>query len=114
MERATAGRHPDGGDPGPPDFVEAVIRVIEAIPEGEVLTYGDVAALVGSRAARAVGRVLARYGEPLPWWRVVRSDGTFLRGFEAAALEHYEQEGTPLRSVNGARRVDLRAARRIR
>lgn len=97
----------------PVDFVERVMRVIEVIPPGEVLTYGDVAALVGSRAARAVGRVLALYGDTLPWWRVVRSDGTFLRGYEAAALEHYRSEGTPLRTVDGVPRVDLRTARRI-
>jgi alkylated DNA nucleotide flippase Atl1 len=99
-------------DDAAPDFVESVIRVIEAIPPGEVLTYGDVAAVVGSRAARAVGRVLARYGHALPWWRVVRADGTFLRGFETAALAEYERERTPLRIVGGVQRVDLRSARR--
>lgn len=102
---------PDGGEVGEAGFVERVLEVIESIPSGEVLTYGDVAAIVGSRGARAVGQVLARYGSGLPWWRVVKADGSLLKGYEAEALDHYEREGVPLRSVNGRRQVDVRAGR---
>ncbi|MEA9986479.1 MULTISPECIES: MGMT family protein [Subtercola] len=78
------------------DFGALVLEVVDAIPPGCVLTYGDVAALLGSRAARAVGTVLARSGGAHPWWRVVRSGGHPAPGHEAAAREHYEGEGTPL------------------
>ena len=44
-------------------------------PPGPAMTYGDVAAALGSRAARAVGAVMAHYGSDVPWWRVVRACG---------------------------------------
>jgi methylated-DNA-protein-cysteine methyltransferase-like protein len=54
------------------DFEDAVIAVIRRIPTGEVLTYGEVAAHAGfPAAARAVGNLLRRTAEDLPWWRVV-------------------------------------------
>lgn len=80
----------DGPDnPIAHDFFGAVLVCVSCIPEGRVLSYGDVAELVGSRAARAVGWVLARGGDEVPWHRVVRSDGTFaahLRLEQAARL----------------------------
>lgn len=63
------------------------------------MTYGDVAAQLGSRGARAVGRVMALEGGSVPWWRVVRADGRPPTGHEDAALEHYRAERTPLRWV---------------
>ncbi len=57
------------------DFVTRVLDVVDAIPPGRVMTYGDVAAALGSRAARAVGQVMAHYGRDVPWWRVVRASG---------------------------------------
>jgi len=35
--------------PRPASFVEAVLAVVDDIPPGEVATYGDIAALLGSR-----------------------------------------------------------------
>ena len=46
-----------------PDFVEAVLEVVASIPEGKAMSYGDVAAAIGSRAPRGVGQVMAYYGE---------------------------------------------------
>ena len=44
---------------------------------GEVVSYGEVARRAGRPgAARAVGGFLAEHGADLPWWRVVRADGT--------------------------------------
>lgn len=51
-------------------------EVVAAIPRGTVATYGDVAAVAGVRSARLVGRVLAEDGHDLPWYRVLRADGT--------------------------------------
>lgn len=55
--------------------VEAVRAVIRAIPPGQVMTYGQVAAEAGLRSARLVGRILAVDGADLPWHRVLRADG---------------------------------------
>jgi alkylated DNA nucleotide flippase Atl1 len=81
-------------------FVDDVLDVVDSIPPGRVLSYGDVAALLGSRASRAVGSVLRRYGHAHPWWRVLRSGGMPPAGHEAAARAHYEAEGTPLRVIS--------------
>ncbi|WP_106213369.1 MGMT family protein [Glaciihabitans tibetensis] len=94
------------------DFVSRVLAVVESIPPGRVMTYGGVAAALGSRAARAVGQTMAYYGSDVPWWRVVRASGHPAVDHESRALEHFRAEGTPLRwSANGVFRVDLAAAR---
>jgi AraC family transcriptional regulator, regulatory protein of adaptative response / methylated-DNA-[protein]-cysteine methyltransferase len=60
-------------------FDAAVYRAVAAIPAGETVTYGEVAAMVGSPgAARAVGGAMARCPlfPAVPCHRVVRaSDG---------------------------------------
>ncbi|MGV8876220.1 MAG: MGMT family protein, partial [Rhodoglobus sp.] len=86
--------------------------VVNAIPAGRVMTYGDVAAVIGSRAARAVGSTLARYGSDVAWWRVILASGHPPRCHEARAREHYQHESTPLRYMpDGSVRVDLTLAR---
>ena len=51
--------------------------VVDELGIGEVVSYGEVARRAGRRgAARAVGAFLAEHGGDLPWWRVVRADGT--------------------------------------
>lgn len=60
-------------------FRAAVYAVVDRIPVGRVLGYGHVAAVLGSpRAARQVGYALAALepGTTVPWWRVIRSDGS--------------------------------------
>jgi len=75
------------------------------------MTYGSVAAALGSRAARGVGQVMAYAGSGSPWWRVVRASGHAPAGHEQRALEHWRAEGTPLRAGRtGSWRVDLAAA----
>jgi methylated-DNA-protein-cysteine methyltransferase-like protein len=55
---------------------ERILDVVASIPAGRVATYGDVAALAGSRSARFVGRVLAlESDDSLPWHRVVPASG---------------------------------------
>ena len=49
-----------------PEKAEEVLEIVDQIPEGKVLTYGDVAELVGSRGARFVGNVMSRYGSRRP------------------------------------------------
>ena len=94
------------------DFVSRVLAVVEEIPAGRVMTYGDVAAAIGSRAARGVGQVMAYYGDDVPWWRVVRASGHPAVDHESRALECFRAESTPLKwSAGGVFRVDLSAAR---
>ncbi len=94
------------------DFVSRVLEVVAAIPPGCALSYSDVAAAIGSRAARAVGSVMSHYGSEVPWWRVVRASGHPAIGHETQALQHYRAEGTPLaQSASGIYRVDLAKAK---
>jgi alkylated DNA nucleotide flippase Atl1 len=99
-----------------PPFAERVLETVELIPEGRVMTYGDIAEYLEEMGPRQVGRVMTLYGGPVPWWRVVRADGRMLPGRERELLARYRSEGTPLRATPGARdghgyRVDLRRAR---
>lgn len=91
--------------------MEAVLDVVAAIPPGSVMTYGDIAAVLGSRAARAVGNVMAGFGSQVPWWRVIRASGHPAIGHEDRALAHFRAEGTPLIETVDGYRVDLRRAR---
>lgn len=64
-------------------------------------TYGDIE----PHAPRMVGQVLSSCDEPVPWHRVVRSDGSMAKGRRQRAL--LVAEGVPMRGD----RVDLRRAR---
>lgn len=89
------------------EYVEAVLEVVEAIPPGHVVTYGAVAAAVGRGGPRQVGRVMRLHGDAVPWWRVVRADGTPPTCHGGTAPERLRAEGTPLLASG---RVDLRHA----
>lgn len=96
-----------------PDYADAVLSVVESIPVGMVMTYGDVAEYLGRGGPRQVGRVMSHYGAAVAWWRVVRADGGLLRGQEQEALARYRQEGTPLRESGEPHlpRLDMASAR---
>ncbi|MEE1741628.1 MGMT family protein [Streptomyces sp. BE147] len=83
-----------------PEYAERVLDVADLIPPGRVMTYGDIAEWLGDGGPRQVGRVMALYGSAVPWWRVVRADGALLPGHELRALDHYREEGTPLREAS--------------
>ena len=97
-------------------YVEAVLQVVEQIPSGRVATYGDIAEAVGRGGPRQVGQVMALHGGAVPWWRVVRADGSPARGHELEALDLLAAEGTPLRGsrvvLTGARAALLACSRR--
>jgi methylated-DNA-[protein]-cysteine S-methyltransferase len=68
-----------------PEFHRRVYDVARAIPPGETLSYGEVAARLGEpRAAQAVGRALGRNPFPIvvPCHRVLAANGA-LHGFSA-------------------------------
>ena len=62
---------------GAPAGHARILEVIRAIPRGQVLGYGEVAAKAGLPGrARLVARLLGNNDDPeLPWHRVLRSDG---------------------------------------
>lgn len=93
----------------PADFDDRVHDLVARIPPGRVLSYGDVAEYLGLGGPRQVGTVLARSGGGLPWWRVVRADGSPPPGHEADCLARHRAEATPLRPDGS--RVDMRRAR---
>ena len=83
------------------DVVED-LATIGAIPPGKVAAYGDVT----PGAPRHAGRVLSETHEPdLPWWRVVRADGTLAKGHRQKEL--LRAEGVRFRGD----RVDMRECR---
>lgn len=95
-----------------PDFAEAVLDIVDQIPSGRVLAYGDVAELLGRGGPRQVGSVMSRYGSSVAWWRVIRASGEVPEALVQQARGHWRAEGTAM--VRGAlvgRRVDMTAAR---
>jgi alkylated DNA nucleotide flippase Atl1 len=102
----------DGGPPPVDDFASSVLDVVDSIPPGRVMSYGDIAEYLGSGPGpRQVGRVMATYGGAVAWWRVIHSDGTPAPGHDSVAVKHYLAEGTPLRSARPPVRVDMHRAR---
>ena len=91
----------------PDAYVEAVLCVVERVPPGRVTTYGAIAEHLGRGGPRQVGRVMALYGGPVPWWRVVRADGSLPPSHDEEARAHYLEEGTPFRASG---RVEMRRA----
>ena len=84
------------------DRAQRVLARIRAIPPGFVRTYGDVS----PGAPRFAGSVLSAYHDPdVPWYRVVRADGTLPKGAEQR--RRLRREGVPFRGD----RVDLRVVR---
>jgi alkylated DNA nucleotide flippase Atl1 len=86
----------------PPARLDEVLARVREIPEGFVRTYGDVS----PGAPRYAGSVLSEvHGSDLPWWRVVRADGSLAKGRRQRAL--LAAEGVPFRGE----RVDMSQAR---
>jgi len=102
---------------GLPAFHRLVYRVVSRVPRGKVVTYGQVAAILGQpRAARAVGQALRMLPAPLlrivPWQRVINAAGAIsIRGDTSRAIlqrQLLESEGV---RFDRRDRVDLRKYR---
>ena len=96
-------------DGGQPPFVGRVLRLVESIPVGRVMTYGDIAEYLEDGGPRQVGAVMSRHGDAVPWWRVVNAGGVLPPHLRGEASLHYDQEGTPY--DKSRERVNLRLAR---
>lgn len=78
-----------------------MLHAVREIPAGFVRTYGDVS----PGSPRFAGAVLFECDEPdLPWWRVVRADGSLAKGDRQR--QRLVAEGVPFRGA----RVDMNAA----
>ena len=71
--------------------VDDVLAAVEALPAGAVVSYSDVAELVGT-SPRRVGTIMAREGQEVDWWRVTTVRGTLPEHLMADARQHWEQE----------------------
>ncbi len=63
---------------------EELYLLLQKIPKGKVITYGQAAALLGNKGwARAVGNALHRNpdGEKYPCYKVVHGDGSLCEAF---------------------------------
>jgi len=83
-------------------FDKAIWRVVSRIKHGRVMGYGQVARAAGfPRHSRMVSKAMSRSAEPLPWYRVIKSDNTlaFKVGGEAYNKQRalLEKEGVRFR-----------------
>ena len=78
-------------------FFEKVYAVVACIPRGQVVSYGQIAWMLGEpRAARQVGWAMRRCPDALPWQRVVKADGTIAGGSHAELRRALlEEENVP-------------------
>ncbi len=88
---AGLGTRPRGGIPTP--YAAEVLAIVDRIPRGYVMTYGDVAEYVGARSARTVGQVLAADDGSVPWHRVLRADGSLAEHLYTEQRQRLLSEG---------------------
>ena len=91
-------------------FFKQVYEVVGQIPYGKVISYGEIAKLLGRpRAAREVGRAMRNCPDGLPWQRVVMADGSITGGvFADIRRAMLESENIPFLPDG---RVDMKACR---
>ncbi|NEK85327.1 cysteine methyltransferase [Blastococcus saxobsidens] len=87
---------PSAGHPAL-DVDEAVFDAVEEIPPGRVSTYGAIGRLVGV-GPRRVARALSQGGGAVPWYRVVRADGSMAEPVRVRQMELLAAEGVPVRN----------------
>ena len=85
-------------------FDTAIWKVVSNISRGRVMAYGEVARSAGyPRHARMVSKAMGRSPDPLPWFRVVRSDRTLAFEVDSTAYKKQrsllEEEGVQF--ING-------------
>ena len=62
-------------------FFDCVYEIVSQIPCGKVVSYGQIARMLNApRSARIVGFAMNKCPEGLPWYRVVKSDGSIADG----------------------------------
>ena len=89
--------------------MERVLRAVEQVPRGRVVSYGDLAALVGI-GPRQVGTIMRLYGANVTWWRVTNASGDLPVSLMDEVRERWAAEGILLkRGGRGCRIAEYRA-----
>lgn len=58
------------------DYRERVFRIVRSIPRGRVMTYGQIAEILGEGyTPRTVGFVMHSSNDKTPWHRVINAQG---------------------------------------
>jgi methylated-DNA-protein-cysteine methyltransferase related protein len=84
---------------------QKISAMILQVPKGQVASYAQIGEAAGFvRSARLVARVLRDPGMELPWWRIVRADGSCA---VAGQLARLKSEGIIVKNV----RIDMRRYR---
>jgi len=74
-----------------PKYRERVFNLVRRIPAGRVMTYGQIAELLGEHyTARTVGFVMHGAGDTVPWHRVLNARGSCSTG--GLLLPHDKQQ----------------------
>jgi len=95
------------------NFFKQVHEIVAQIPHGKVVSYGQIAKMLGHpKGARAVGYAMRVIDENLPWQRVVKQDGS-VTGGEYADIRRalLEAEGVPFLEDG---RVDMDTCRWVK
>ena len=74
------------------EVVERVLRAVEQVPPGQVVAYGDIAALVGT-SPRRVGSIMTSWGGEVSWWRVTNASGRMPEHLLPLARKQWQREG---------------------
>ncbi len=97
--------------PAKDGFRERVEEVVRQIPEGKVMTYGQIAGICGNAAAARIVGGIAHFGDPaLPWQRVVNKKGGLAAGYPGGRAAHkrdLEAEGITVHSSKDNFWVDI-------
>jgi methylated-DNA-protein-cysteine methyltransferase-like protein len=92
-------------------FAGRVHILVAQIPEGRVMTYGQLAALCGNAGASRIVGGLAHFGPPeLPWHRVVNRKGGLAAGYPGGREGHkkdLEAEGITVSGADGDYYIDI-------
>ena len=87
------------------DVDEAVFDAVERIPAGRVSSYGAIGRIVGVGPRRVARALSGGGGGAVPWYRVLRADGTAAEPVRVHQLRLLAGEGVPMRDG----RVDMSA-----
>lgn len=74
---------------------EQVYRILQSIPKGQVVTYGQIAEMLGSNHyARTVGNILHSNpdGEKYPCYKVVNSKGHLAHRYAFGGIEKQKEK----------------------
>lgn len=93
--------------------MERVLRAVEQVPRGRVVSYGDLASLVGI-GPRQVGSIMKVYGANVTWWRVTNASGDLPAPLREPARVRWAEEGVLMKPNGlGCRIADYRADREV-